>query len=78
MAEDNNFTLAEDEFILIEGEEPIAIMRCDVCGTHPEVFDDEVFCECGRRTPVMPNATSIQVIQKWNDMVERENRSNLE
>lgn len=78
MAQDNHSPLGNDEFILLEGEEPIAVMRCDVCGSHPDVYEDEVVCECGRRTPVLVNATSIEIIQKWNEMVERENRSNSE
>jgi hypothetical protein len=73
----HNYLLSDDEFVLIESE-PIAIMRCDVCGSRPEVYDDEVVCACGRRMPVTENATTAQIIETWNRMVERANRSNSE
>ena len=78
MALDNQHPLGGDEFILIEGEEPM--LSCvATCAAHiPKSYDDEVVCECGRRTPVIANATTIQLIQTWNEMVERENRSNSE
>jgi hypothetical protein len=73
----HNNLLRDDEFVLIE-REPIAIMPCDVCGSHPEVNEDEVVCACGRRMPVTENATTAQIIDTWNRMVERANRSNSE
>ena len=53
-----------------ENEEPIAVMRCNRCGNHPDVDEAGVVCPvCRNRSPVRsPNI--IDVIKGWNDFVD--------
>lgn len=53
-----------------ENAEPIAVLRCDRCGRHPDVDEDGVRCPlCARRPPVR-STDIIAVIQAWNEMVD--------
>lgn len=53
-----------------EDQLPIAVMRCDRCGRHPDVDEDGVACPlCARRSPVR-STDIIFVIEAWNNMVD--------
>jgi hypothetical protein len=53
-----------------DGREPIAVMRCNRCGSHPTVDEDGVVCPlCRNRSPVQ--STDLQkLIEAWNAMVD--------
>jgi hypothetical protein len=53
-----------------DGREPIAVMRCNRCGSHPTVDEDGVVCpSCQNRSPVQ--STDLEkLIEAWNAMVD--------
>jgi hypothetical protein len=53
-----------------DGREPIAVMRCNRCGSHPTVDQDGVVCpSCQNRSPVQ--STDLEkLIEAWNAMVD--------
>ena len=53
-----------------ENEEPIAVMRCNRCGNHPDVDEDGVVCPMCRNRPPIRSANIIDVIKAWNDFVD--------
>jgi DNA-directed RNA polymerase subunit RPC12/RpoP len=55
-----------------DGREPIAVMRCNRCGRHPDVDQDGVVCPlCRNRSPVRSDDLE-QLILAWNAMVDSE------
>ena len=53
-----------------EDTPPIAVMRCDRCGRHPDVDEDGVTCPlCARRSPVR-STDVVAVIEGWNARVD--------
>jgi DNA-directed RNA polymerase subunit RPC12/RpoP len=53
-----------------DGREPIAVMKCNRCGRHPNIDQDGVVCGlCGNRSPVR-SADLEKVIEAWNAMVD--------
>jgi DNA-directed RNA polymerase subunit RPC12/RpoP len=53
-----------------DGREPIAVMKCNRCGSHPNVDQDGVVCSlCRNRSPVRSDDLE-QVILAWNAMVD--------
>jgi hypothetical protein len=54
----------------IEGG-PFAVLACDRDGSPVEISEDEVCCpKCGKRTPPMASASLLDVLAKWNEMVD--------
>ncbi len=62
--------LADDEeWLLQEGKEPTAVLRCKHCKKNPDLEADRVQCPlCRRRTPPMPGAHIEQIVEKWNEL----------
>jgi hypothetical protein len=55
-----------------DGRQPIAVMRCNRCGSHPNVDEDGVVCPmCRNRSPVRSSDLE-KVIVAWNAMVDPE------
>jgi DNA-directed RNA polymerase subunit RPC12/RpoP len=53
-----------------DGREPIAVMRCNRCGSHPNVDEDGVVCPlCRNRSPVRSSDLE-KLIEAWNAMVD--------
>src|SRR5258708_26734076 len=53
-----------------DGRQPIAVMRCNRCGSHPNVDEDGVVCPmCRNRSPV-PSSDLEKAIIAWNVMVD--------
>ena len=54
----------------IEGG-PFPVFPCGVDGSPVEIGVDEVRCpKCGKHTPPMPSASLLQILEKWNEMVD--------
>ena len=53
-----------------DGREPIAAMRCNRCGSHPDVDGDGVVCPlCRNRSPL--RSTDLEnLIEAWNAMLD--------
>jgi hypothetical protein len=50
---------------------PFAVLPCDRDGSPVEISENEVSCPvCGKHTLPMPSATLLDVLKKWNAMVE--------
>jgi DNA-directed RNA polymerase subunit RPC12/RpoP len=53
-----------------DGREPIPVMRCNRCGSHPDVDEDGVVCPlCRNRSPLRSDDIE-KVIEAWNEMVD--------
>jgi hypothetical protein len=53
-----------------DGREPIAVMGCNRCDSHPNVDEDGVVCPlCRNRSPVRSDDLEL-VILAWNGMVD--------
>jgi DNA-directed RNA polymerase subunit RPC12/RpoP len=51
--------------------QPIAVMRCNRCGSHPDVDEDGVVCPlCRNRSPLRSDDLE-KVIEAWNQMVDQ-------
>ena len=54
----------------IEGG-PFPVFPCGVDSSPVEIGVDEVRCpKCGKHTPPMPSASLLQILEKWNEMVD--------
>jgi DNA-directed RNA polymerase subunit RPC12/RpoP len=53
-----------------ENEEPIAVLRCNRCGRHPDVDEDGVMCPLCRNHSPVRSSNIIDVIKAWNDLVD--------
>ena len=54
-----------------DGREPIPVMRCNRCGSHPDVDEEGVVCPlCRNRSPLRSDDLE-KVIEAWNEMVDQ-------
>jgi hypothetical protein len=53
-----------------DGREPIAVMRCNRCGSHPDVDGDGVVCPLCRNRSPLRSADLEKLIEAWNAMVD--------
>ena len=53
-----------------DGREPIAVMRCNRCGSHPDVDGDGVVCPlCRKRSPARSDDLE-ELILAWSAMID--------
>jgi hypothetical protein len=53
-----------------DGREPIAVMPCNRCGSHPDVDEDGVVCPlCRKRSPARSDDLE-ELILAWNAMID--------
>jgi DNA-directed RNA polymerase subunit RPC12/RpoP len=53
-----------------DGREPIAVMRCNRCGSHPDIDGDGVVCPlCRKRSPGRSDDLE-ELILAWNAMID--------
>ena len=50
--------------------EPITVLRCNRCGSHPDVYPREVVCPLCRNCSPVRSEDMVQVIEAWNEMVD--------
>jgi hypothetical protein len=50
---------------------PFAVLPCNVDGSAAQIYANEIRCpKCGKHTPPVASGKLLDVLRKWNEMVE--------